>query len=154
MFVLRDVPQDTLVSEYRGVCVRPAVAEVLEERYKAGGRDCYFFKVGKQFRLQRCRTSRRGAWRDVANMDNYGWTEMCISLPTAEPFLVQHHFSMAHVAYCRTLCHPVANQRIDSTNCIEHPDHSVLNIAIMTHHLTSCAADQRLHLWLRAPRAS
>ncbi len=45
IFALRDIPAGTLVSEYRGVCVRPSVAEVLEQKYRDSGRDCYFFKV-------------------------------------------------------------------------------------------------------------
>jgi hypothetical protein len=45
MFALSDIPSGTIVAEYRGACVRPSVAEVLEGRYKAAGRDCYFFKV-------------------------------------------------------------------------------------------------------------
>ena len=47
IFAARDMPQDSMVVEYRGVSMRPVVAEVLEQRYRVQGKDCYFFKVGR-----------------------------------------------------------------------------------------------------------
>lgn len=44
VFALCDMPQGALVMEYRGDCVRPSLADLREQRYRAAGRDCYLFR--------------------------------------------------------------------------------------------------------------
>ncbi|KXZ47440.1 hypothetical protein GPECTOR_35g878 [Gonium pectorale] len=45
IFARVDIPQDAVVTEFRGEAVRPVLADLRERRYRAQGRDCYMFHV-------------------------------------------------------------------------------------------------------------
>ncbi|GLI58735.1 hypothetical protein VaNZ11_000489, partial [Volvox africanus] len=45
IFAKVDIPQDSVVTEFRGEVVRPVLADLRERRYRAQGRDCFLFHV-------------------------------------------------------------------------------------------------------------
>ncbi|GFR43634.1 hypothetical protein Agub_g4734, partial [Astrephomene gubernaculifera] len=48
VFARVDIPQDAVVTEFRGEVVRPVLADLRERRYRAQGRDCFLFHVSRQ----------------------------------------------------------------------------------------------------------
>jgi hypothetical protein len=45
LFAVRELPQDSLVMEYRGEAVRSSLADLREQGYRAHGADCYLFRA-------------------------------------------------------------------------------------------------------------
>lgn len=64
LFALKELPQDSLVIEYRGESIRSSLSDLREAGYRATGRDCYLFRASDAVVVD---STMHGSWSRFTN---------------------------------------------------------------------------------------